>query len=193
MEHALGDRVQANWPCVLYPSAMMAAAAAQPRRLPGARAAAGLGLALTLIVYLQAALRPLPLGRGLDVTTRLAGWRGLAGAVGAADAPLGLPIVADEYGLASELAWWNASEIGAVGPRWSLFRLAPMLAGGERVLLITRADRRGPDPALWSDLQPVGSVTRFDGRLPVEQDALFVAVARTPPPVSARLPGHPPR
>ncbi|MBV9537757.1 MAG: glycosyltransferase family 39 protein, partial [Acidisphaera sp.] len=78
-EHALGDRVQANWPAITYPSA---AAAAAILGKPWARlrpAAAALGFAITGAVYLQA-VAPLPLPRRLDPTLiRLAGWDRLAG------------------------------------------------------------------------------------------------------------------
>ncbi|MGI4748790.1 MAG: glycosyltransferase family 39 protein, partial [Janthinobacterium lividum] len=59
VQHAFGDRVQANWPGLLYPGAAIAAAA-------GARwwrSASALGFALVLPVYVQATLAPFPLPR----------------------------------------------------------------------------------------------------------------------------------
>ena len=84
LQHALGDRVQANWPAVLYPAASIAAVAYAGRWW---RAAAGLGFAITALVYVQAAAAPFPLPRRLDVTLiRLGGWDGLVQQVAAADA-----------------------------------------------------------------------------------------------------------
>ena len=76
LQHALGDRVQANWVAVLYPPLAIAAAACGIRWW---RAAAGLGFALTALVYLQGAAAPFPLPRRLDPTLiRLGGWDRLA-------------------------------------------------------------------------------------------------------------------
>ncbi len=79
VQHALGDRVQANWPAILYPAAAVAAAGLAPRLW---RAAVALGLVLAAPVYLQAAVAPFALPLRLDVTlARMGGWDGLARAV----------------------------------------------------------------------------------------------------------------
>ncbi len=94
LEHATGDRVQANWPAILYPAAAIAAGGLVRRWRP----AVALGLALAIPVYLQAAAAPFPLPRLLDPTlARLGGWDDLArqasgdatqaGTSGAPDAP----------------------------------------------------------------------------------------------------------
>ncbi len=200
-EHALGDRVQANWPAVLYPTAALAAGGLAARHWRGA---AALGLALALPVYAQATLNVLPLPRGLDPTlARLGGWDGLARQVEALDPAqdgVRLPIVAEEYGLAAELAWQEASRarttqpapggtaaaprqadplvLGAE-PRWSLFRL-PQLPLDGRAMLLVRSERRGgpPDPDAWTVTREVGSVTRERRGLAAERYRVYRVTGR---------------
>ena len=58
VEHAFGDRVQGNWPAIIYPAAVIAAAGLRsPRWRRLYRPAVVLGLAITLAVYLQARSR----------------------------------------------------------------------------------------------------------------------------------------
>ncbi len=157
VEHAFGDRVQANWPGLLYPSAIIALSlwAASWWRW-----AAGLGLALALPVYLQAAFAPFPLPRSLDVTLqRLAGWQGLADQAAAIDPGF---VAADEYGLAAELARALPGRlvIGAE-PRWRLFDLPhPWLAGREGVLLRLERRKDPPDARFWTVLGAPTSLVR---------------------------------
>ncbi len=157
VQHALGARVQANWPGLLYPGAALAASASVHRRwMP----AASLGLALVLPVYLQATLAPWPLPRALDPTLqRLAGWPELARAAAASTPGF---VAADEYGLASELAHALPDrEVLGAEPRWRLFRLPPPrpgIAGG----VLVRSERRhdAPDPRAWASLVPAGELVR---------------------------------
>ena len=151
--HAFGDRVQANWPCVLVPSLALAASSVGRDRGPivsrfgGAIPAVILGLAVTGCVYAQATLRPFDLPPRLDVTAaRLDGWGRLAGDVRQLDAPLGLSVASPDYGLASELAWNDAGQAvaGVDEARWRLFRLPPALRSGVPVLLVRRLGRGDP-------------------------------------------------
>ena len=85
IQHALGDRVQGNWPAVIYPAASIAAAGLSApiwERL--FRPAIALGLVVTLLVYLQAGVALLPLPAGIDpIARQLAGWDSLADQVDA--------------------------------------------------------------------------------------------------------------
>ena len=54
VQHALGDRVQANWPAILYPAAAIAATGLGRRWQRLFAPAAILGLALTAVVWIQA-------------------------------------------------------------------------------------------------------------------------------------------
>lgn len=165
-QHALGDRVQGNWPAILYPAAAIAAAA-----LPGAawqrllRPAVGLGVAITLIVYAQATLAVFPLPIRYDVTAlQLAGWPDLARQVDAARGREHADFVAaDQYGVASELSYWLPPEVPAVaiGARWGLFDLPRATLAGQTGLLV-RSTRRGPinDAATWTTAELIGTIAR---------------------------------
>ncbi len=178
LQHALGDRVQANWVAVLYPPLAIAAAACGIRWW---RTACGLGFALTALVYLQAAAAPFPLPRRLDPTLiRLGGWEGLAQQADALRRTNGLGYVAsEEYGTASLLAWWAPAGTKVVGAeaRWRLFDL-PAALDGEGLLLISQRRSDSPDPALWQDAVPIGTLTRGRGGVEAEAFRVYRVVLR---------------
>ena len=171
-EHAIGARVQANWLAILYPPLAVGAAVVGSR---WRKAGAGLGFALTAVVYLQAAVAPLPLPRRLDPTlAQLGGWDSLATAADGMRRAQGLGfIAADNYGEAAELAWWAPADTRVMGieTRWRLFDL-PQAAEGEGLLLISERRQEGPDPALWRDVTMIGRLTR--ARAGVEAEAFRV-------------------
>ncbi len=161
--HALGDRVQANWPGLLYPAGAIAAA-----RLPRAwwRQATALGFGLTALLYLQSVAAPAALPRRLDITlVRLAGWQDLADRVAARAGEDGASdrfIIADEYGLAAELAFaLPHRSVFAAEPRWRLFSMPhPDLAGRTGLLLRSLRRRDEPDRDLFADPVPLGELSR---------------------------------
>lgn len=175
VEHTLSARVQANWLAILYPPLAVGAA------LTGLRwrtAAAGLGFALTATVYLQATAAPFPLPRRMDPTlARLGGWDELAAAADAMRRAQGLAFVAaDEYGQASELAWWLPPGTVAVGAeeRWRLFLLTPA-APSTGLLLISERRQEEPDPAQWSRVEQIGRLTRSRGGVEAEAFRVYRA------------------
>ncbi len=179
VQHAIGDRVQGNWPAIVYPAAAIAAAGLEGgrwRRL--FRPALALGFGLTALVYLQATLSPFPLPARLDPITRLLrGWPGLAQQIAAAAQRDGAAFVAaDQYGIAAELA--RAPEIGvpvlATGARWALFGLPPAPVAGRQGLLV-RSLRRGDDVDVspWADIVEIGRVGRDNAGDTVEGYRLY--------------------
>ncbi len=161
VQHALGDRVQGNWPAVIYPSACIAAAALGSRLW---RPAVALGLVMAAAVYVQAAAAPFRLPRRLDPTLiQLAGWPALARAVSAQGQRLGAAfITAEPYGVVAELARDVplAMPVLAAGPRWSLLRLQPAPTGEAGLLVETDRRREPPDPALWANAELIGTLDR---------------------------------
>ena len=162
LQHAFGGRVQANWPAIIFPGAALAAAGLPKNRFwPHASA---LGFCLAGAVFLQAAATPFALPRRLDFTLiRLAGWSDFAGQVFVAQTRANLPFVAaDEYGLASELAYRLHGEVVSGDPRWALFDTLPALSVAGRSGLLVRSDRDlgDPDPHLWSNIVKLGHLVR---------------------------------
>jgi 4-amino-4-deoxy-L-arabinose transferase-like glycosyltransferase len=179
LQHALGGRVQANWPGIIYPGAALAAGLAAPRFW---RPAAALGLGLVALVYTQATADPFRLPRRLDFALiRLAAWPNIAQAAQKA-AGQGF-VAADEYGLASELAWHLPGPVYGVEPRWQLFALPAATPSGQGILV--RSTRRaGPPP--WPGATAIGTVSRAAHGVTAETYVLYRVQA--PPGPVALLP-----
>jgi 4-amino-4-deoxy-L-arabinose transferase-like glycosyltransferase len=177
LQHALGDRVQGNWPVILYPGAAIAAAgltARAWRRLVWP--ASGLGFAVTALAYghVVTGWPPLPAD---PVARQLAGWDALAVRAEAACRAAGAAFIAAEpYGVAAELAWSSPPgiEVVGVGEHWLPTTLPRAAGGGARGILI-RPERYGaPDPAAWGDVVPLPGVTRGGDGAEVERYRVFL-------------------
>jgi 4-amino-4-deoxy-L-arabinose transferase-like glycosyltransferase len=201
IQHAFGDRVQGNWPEVLYPAAVIAAAML-PLALRWLKPALAVGFVMTLLVYVQAIASPIPLGGVSDPTIRvLGGWAGLAEAVQSRARQTGALFVAiDEYGLGSELALRLPASMPVVAddPRWLLFNLPHpgiALAAGETGLLIRTTRRRTPpDARPWASMTDIGLLGRGRyGRIGETYRVYAVTVGAAFAGVVTRLPsGAPP-
>jgi 4-amino-4-deoxy-L-arabinose transferase-like glycosyltransferase len=195
IEHALGDRVQGNWPAIIYPAAVIAAAtleASRWRRLYWP--ASLLGLGITLAVYLHAALGLLPIPIRLDPSAlQLDGWPQLATSVDEQRRRFGADfVVADQYGAASELAYWLPANVPSValGARWRLFDLPKARVAGQTGLLV-RSTRRGAMTGNdgWLDVEPIGTVDRTRNGETIETYRLYRV---TSPVASSELAALPP-
>ena len=179
LEHAIGDRVQANWVAILYPVAALAAAAHTRR---WRRPAAALGFALTALLYLQVSAAPFPLPRTLDPTLRLAGYTRLAADAEHEATEAGAAFLAsEEYGLAALLAFDEPPKgpslpIIAAEPRWRFFALPPAPTATGLLLLSDR--RHGPNPAFWQDATPLRTLTRGRPGEPAESYTLYRVTLR---------------
>ncbi|HVZ08205.1 glycosyltransferase family 39 protein [Rhodopila sp.] len=166
LQHALGDRVQGNWPAVIYPALSLAAAGWLTAR--GRRdwvGASALGFAITAAVYLQAVFGLVPLPPRLDpIAMRLRGWDVLARDAAVEAAAMRASFVAaDGYDTDSQLAWTLSATVPMVGvdPRWVLFDLRRTDIAGRIGLLLRDARRAGPpDPALWNRAEKLGEIDR---------------------------------
>lgn len=174
VQHALGDRVQANWPAVIYPAAALAAAPLLRRWQAPAMV---LGFALTALVYLQATLAPLHLSPRLDPTlAQLGGWPALSTDVAGIAARAGAGFVAaDNYGLAAELAHDLPPTLPVIGadPRWAYFALKPPgPAVADRPGLLLRPAGRGDGG--WPGAHRVGEVARARDGLVAARYSLYL-------------------
>ena len=164
VQHAIGDRVQGNWPAIIYPALAVAAGGLA---IPGRWwvGASALGFAITGLAYVQATTGLLPLPPNVDpIALRLVGWDGLARQVGSApEANRAAFVAADGYGLASELAWWLPPGTKVVGTdeRWTLTTLSQAAITGKSGMLVRDARRADPpDPAMWANVREIGGVSR---------------------------------
>jgi 4-amino-4-deoxy-L-arabinose transferase-like glycosyltransferase len=176
VQHAFGDRVQGNWPAILYPAAALGVPALDtPRWLRLRAPAVWLGAGMTLVVYLQAGTGLLPIPPRLDpIDRQLGGWPAFAGAVNAARVAQAAGFVAsDEYGVAAELARSLPRGVMVLGvdPRWRLFRLAALPAGSGTGILLSRLN--DPAPPGWRGAVRVGEVDRASQGVAVERFAVW--------------------
>ncbi len=186
VQHALGDRVQANWPAILYPGAAIAAAGLAGRWARWRTPAVVLGFVLTACVYAQAALAILPLPAKFDPGLRqLGGWPMLAAGVAHAAHASGARFVAVEnYGDAAELARALPPGLPVVGidARWAYVALpnATTVIDGQSGLLL-RAARyaEAPDRSDWATIGAPTTVLRIRGETVVEEYRLYPVVGRT--------------
>ena len=176
LQHALGDRVQANWPGVLYPQAAIAAALLGRRwQVPGA----ALGFALTAFVTLQGLFAPLKLP-GDPLLLRLAGWPELAAQAEAARVAAGADyLAADNYGIAALLARDTQAPVLAAEGRWALFDLPASRPTGTGLLLRSARRSDAPDPEAWASAEPAGTLQRERNGMVAERFTLY-SVRATP-------------
>ena len=194
IEHAFADRVQGNWPAIIYPAAAIAPAGLQApawRRLY--RPAVLLGLGITGVVYLQAATALLPVPIRFDPSAlQLAGWPGLATQVEAARQRAGASFVAaDQYGVASELAYRLAGNAPVLGTeaRWRMFDLPAAPLDGQVGILVQSARREalsGNGP--WQARDLIGTAARQRDGQTVETYRLYRVVGSSSMPDATMLP-----
>ena len=187
LQHAMGDRVQGNWPAILYPAGSVAAGgliAPIWRRLVWPSAALGLAVAAVLYAHV---ITGWPLSAHDPAARQLFGWDDLAVRVEAARQTAGADFIAAEpYGIAAELAWASpfGTEVVGTGPHWTPTTLTRATDTGQG--LIIRPERYGgePDPAEWRDVTRLPDIVRTSFGAEIERYAVFLARA-----VDARSPG----
>jgi 4-amino-4-deoxy-L-arabinose transferase-like glycosyltransferase len=191
LQHAIGDRVQGNWPAIIYPALALAAAVWLAER--GRRdwvGASALGFGITVVVYLQVVFGLIPLPPGLDpIALRLRGWDTLARQTEAAYRATNARFVtADGYAMDSQLAWTMPASVPVVGvdARWAFFALPSAPISGQVGLLLRDSARTDPpDPAIWREAAPLGVVTRPGA---AREIAVYRVVAADAPAVAVTLP-----
>ncbi len=191
VQHAIGDRVQGNWPALIYPASVIAAGDLCGRRWQRLRCPGiALGFVITAAIYLQAGLDLVQLPIGLDpIARQVAGWDLLAAEVEALCRQEGAQYVAaDQYGTISELALALPQniEVVGIGSRWSLFDLPqPPLAAKTGILL--QSGGGAPDDT-WDNYVRIRTVTRRHGSQTVERFALYRVTGAIKPDAAVVLP-----
>lgn len=183
VQHATGDRVQGNWPAILYPAAAIAAAGLQGQVVRRARGpGAALGFALMAVVCIHAATLWPGLSPAIDPTARLMdGWDALENRLAdqARDSQAAF-VAVTKYATAADLAWRHRPPVPLLGldSRWALTRLPPARLSGQTGLILMPADAQvPPPPGLWTDVRDLGEVARTVGGQVVETYRLVQATA----------------
>lgn len=170
---ATGDRVQGNWPAIIYPAAALAAGALGAGWQRWVKPAAALGFAVTFAVYLQAAAAPFALPRRYDPTLiRLGGFAALAGEIAAQHPAF---VAGDDYGLMSQLAFLLPPGVPviAIGARWALFDLpAARPEGRGRFIRSARRGETSPE-GLFSAIGGGVGLTRARNGIEAERYGLW--------------------
>jgi hypothetical protein len=145
VQHALGDRVQGNWPAVIYPAAVIAALLAGARwRTAGTLL--GLGLGVLVLAQFALGLVRLP-GNWGELLVRPGMAQQFAKSVAGAAGNEAF-VASDDYGDASLLAWYLPAQtpVVAIGNRWKEFDLpsaAALLVRAPGMLVVRQ--RTPPD------------------------------------------------
>ncbi|MES2200693.1 MAG: glycosyltransferase family 39 protein [candidate division FCPU426 bacterium] len=113
---SLRTRVEGNWPAEAYLAGLLLVAADLDLRSKIARGSLVLAMALSALVYVQAARPFLPLSQGqakLDSASRVDGWRELGARVEARRAALGPQafVACRTYQIAAELAFYSPGHL----------------------------------------------------------------------------------
>jgi 4-amino-4-deoxy-L-arabinose transferase-like glycosyltransferase len=138
LENTIAERVQANWPAIIYPAASIAAAC-----LPEAilrrwlKPALACGFLLSLLVYAQAATALFPLAPNRDPTAlQLAGWGDFSNQVAAHPAAF---FTSNDYATLAELAYHvPGALVAGFEPRWHYFDFPPGNLAGKTGIMVTR-------------------------------------------------------
>ncbi len=186
LQHALGDRVQANWPSVIYPGAALAAAGLGAGWRRWNLAGIVVGLAATLAVWLQAITGAAAIPMPYDPTLmRVGGWNALAADIAAVAAREHAAFVAaDNYGQAAILARLLPRSLPVLGvdARWALFRLpdaAALVAGRDGILVRSARRADTPDTGDWSGIVRLADVARARHGMVAETERLYLVTGRS--------------
>jgi hypothetical protein len=187
--HAANQKIQPNWPGLVYPAAVLAAVHAfralsaekgAARWLNAAfRFAPWIGIAFTVVAFFQLGLGLLPINAKKDPTSRLKGWSQLGGDVERLRRGAGM-ILTDRYAITGELAFYGGGAAGVAqfneriryvslpNPEESKLKGAP-------ALLVLRKDSDAtPAASFFADSHRIATLTREAGFHPHDSYDLYL-------------------
>jgi 4-amino-4-deoxy-L-arabinose transferase-like glycosyltransferase len=180
VQHAVGDRVEGNWPAIVYPAAAVAAAglaAPKWRRWTWPSCVLGFTIAAGLYAHVVTGWPALSGGRD-PVARQLFGWDDLAARTDFARQTAHADFVAAEpYGVAAELAWALPTSIDVIGTgsHWALTTL-PRAETADRFGVLIRPERYGDalNPADWRNVTSLPDIARTGENGAIERYAVFL-------------------
>ena len=188
--HAANQKIQPNWPGLVYPAAILAAVHAfrtlsaekgAARWLSAAfRFAPWIGMAFTLVAFFQLGFGLLPINAKKDPTSRLKGWSQLGGDIERLRRDHGaVMILTDRYAITGELAFYGGGPGGVAqineriryvslpNPDEAKLKSAP-------ALLVLRKDSNAPlGASLFADSHKIATLTREAGFHPHDSYDLY--------------------
>ena len=190
--HAANQKIQPNWPGLVYPAAILAAVHAiralsaekgAPRWLSASfRLAPWIGIAFTLAAFFQLGLGLLPINAKKDPTSRLKGWSQLCGDIERLRRDHGAGMVlTDRYAITGELAFYGGGPDGVAQineriryvnlPRPDDFKLksAPAL------LVLRRNGAAASVASFFGDSHRIATLTREAGFHPHDSYDVYLA------------------
>jgi 4-amino-4-deoxy-L-arabinose transferase-like glycosyltransferase len=190
--HAASQKIQPNWPGLVYPAAILVAVHAArtllvekgaPRWLSAAfRLAPWIGIAFTLAAFFQLGLGLLPLNAKKDPTSRLKGWSQLGGDIERLRQDHGAGMVlTDRYAITGELAFYGGGPDG-VAQINERIRYASLpkpddskLKNAPALLVLRKDGNATPAASFFGDSHRIATLTREDGFHPHDSyDVYFV-------------------
>ena len=180
VQHAIGDRVEGNWPAIIYPAAAIAAAGyagTKWKRWIGPSCVVGFAMTAGIYAYGMIGWNALS-GQRDPLARQLFGWHDLATLAEAARQAAHADFIAAEpYGLAAELAWALPVGIPVVGAgaHW-VFTTLPRAGTGDEYGILVRPERYGGtlDPADWRDATRLPGIARSGANGAIERYAVFL-------------------
>lgn len=190
--HAASQKIQPNWPGLIYPGAILAAVhsfleipAGRSARRPLTRAAfefaPWLGVAFTVAAFVQLGAGALPLDAKKDPTSRLKGWSKLASEIEQLELRYGAEfLLTDRYALTGELAFYSGKpeRVAQINERIRYAALpAPdeaALAKAPALLVLRRGGSPGQVASSYSSVSFAKSVVREGGRNPRDAYDVYV-------------------
>lgn len=157
IQHAFGDRVQANWVGIIYPVLAISAGLYIHRFV---KTVSSSGYIIISVIYIQTVYACFPVPSKLDITLkRLGGWKDLMQQI-ALQIPATEPIIVDEYGLAAELAFYGIDHpVISTDKRWRYFDL-PQYSGKTGYLIRTQRRKDSPPSLYFASFKKKGVLIR---------------------------------
>ena len=178
--HAANQKIQPNWPGLVYPAAILAAVHAfralsaekgAARWLSAAfRFAPWIGIAFTFVAFVQLGFGLLPINSKKDPTSRLKGWSRLGGDVERLQRDHGAGmILTDRYAITGELAFYGGgpSGVAQINERIRYVSLPPpddaKLKNAPALLVLRKDSNATPAASFFGDSHRIATLTREAG------------------------------
>jgi 4-amino-4-deoxy-L-arabinose transferase-like glycosyltransferase len=189
--HAANQKIQPNWPGLVYPAAILTAVHAfrtlsaeksAARWLSAAfRFAPWIGMAFTVVAFFQLGFGLLPINAKKDPTSRMKGWSQLGADIERLQRDHGAGmILTDRYAITGELAFYGGGPDGVaqINERIRYVSLPPpdeaKLKNAPALLVLRKDSNATPAAAFFGDSHRIATLTREAGFHPHDSYDLYL-------------------